>query len=273
MVRYITASDGVKLACREDGGEQLPALVFSNSLGTDMSVWDAQVEVLRPLFRIIRYDIRGHGQSSVPARPATIDRLGEDLLAVLDGHDIERAHICGLSLGGLTALWLAATHPERVGRAVFANTAARIGSTEGWNARIDAVRSWGMAAVRDAVVSRFLSEGFQAREPEITRWFAEMLQTTDPHSYIAACAALATADLRPVVPNITAPSLIIAGALDEATPPSQAAELHHNIAGSKLVVLEDASHLSSVEQSGAFNNLLLQFLTTAERSRDTGLFR
>jgi 3-oxoadipate enol-lactonase len=259
MVRYITAGDGVTLACREDGSESLPALVFSNSLGTAMRVWDPQVEALRPHFRIIRYDIRGHGQSSVPTRPATIERLGEDLLAVLNAYALDRAHICGLSLGGLTALWLAATHPERVDRAVFANTAARIGSAESWNARIEAVRAGGMAAVREAVVSRFLSPAFQARDPHTTLRFGDMLEATDPNGYIAACAALATADLRPVVPNITAPSLIIAGALDEATPPSQAAELHRAIPGSEMAVL-DAAHLSSLEQPGAFNALLLQFL-------------
>ena len=258
-VRYITAGDGVRLACREDGGEHLPALVFSNSLGTAMRVWDPQVEALRIHFRIIRYDIRGHGQSSVPTRPATIEWLGEDLLAVLDAYGLERAHICGLSLGGLTALWLAATHPERVSRAVFANTAARIGSEEMWNARIEAVQAGGMAAIRDAVVLRFLSPGFQAREPERTRHFGDMLEATDPRGYIAACAALATADLGPIVPNITAPSLVIAGALDEATPPSQAAELHRAVPGSEMAVL-DAAHLSSLEQPGAFNALLVQFL-------------
>src|SRR5512138_1771526 len=99
MVRYITADDGIRLACREDGSEGLPVLLFSNSLGTTMQIWDAQVEALRTRFRIIRYDIRGHGQSSVPAQPATIERLGKDLLAVLDGHEVERAHVCGLSLG------------------------------------------------------------------------------------------------------------------------------------------------------------------------------
>ncbi|HET9493692.1 MAG TPA: 3-oxoadipate enol-lactonase [Chloroflexia bacterium] len=258
-MRYITASDGVTLACREDGGESLPALVFSNSLGTAMHVWDPQVEALRTHFRIIRYDIPGHGQSSVPSQPATIERLGEDLLAVLDAYGLERAHICGLSLGGLTALWLAATHPERVSRAVFANTAARIGSSETWNARIEAVRAGGMASVRDAVVSRFLSPGFQARDPGTTGRFGDMVEATDPGGYIAACAALATTDLRPIVPNITAPSLIISGALDEATPPSQAAELHRAIPGSEMAAL-DAAHLSSLEQPTAFNALLLRFL-------------
>jgi 3-oxoadipate enol-lactonase len=182
------------------------------------------------------------------------------LLAVLDAYGLERAHICGLSLGGLTALWLAAIHSERVDRAVFANTAARIGSAETWNARIEAVRAGGMAAVRDAVVSRFLSPGFQVRDPGKTRRFGDMLEATDPNGYIAACAALASADLRPIVPHIIAPSLIIAGALDEATPPAQATELHRAIPGSELAMLEVAAHLSSVEQPGAFNALLQRFL-------------
>jgi 3-oxoadipate enol-lactonase len=147
-------------------------------------------------------------------------------IALLDALQIERTHICGLSLGGVIALWFAATYPDRVLSAVFANTAARIGTEETWNTRIDAVRMGGMAAIREAVVARFLSEGFRQRHPEMTRRMSEMIEATSPIGYIGACAALRDADLREMVSTIDVPSLILAGELDESTPASQARELH-----------------------------------------------
>jgi 3-oxoadipate enol-lactonase len=252
--------DGVPLAYRVDGPEDAPPLILINSLGTDYGMWAAQVAALSRSLRIIRYDIRGHGHSGVSDAPVTIARLADDLLALLDHLEIARAHLCGLSLGGVIALWLAIHHPERVSRAVFANTAARIGSIESWSARMAFVRGGGMVAVRELVLARFFSEQFRARHPEVANSFGAMLEASDPAGYIAACAALRDADLRPIVSTIRIPSLIITGMLDEATPVSQAEELHAAIAGSELVVLPEASHLSNVEQPEAFNTQLLRFL-------------
>jgi 3-oxoadipate enol-lactonase len=258
MNSFVT-HDGARLAFRVDGREGAPPLVFINSLGADMRMWGMQGAVLGQCFRIVRYDARGHGKSDVPEGPYTIEQLGQDALALLDHLGIERAHVCGLSLGGMTALWLAAMHPERVGRAVFASTAARIGSVESWQARIDAVQAGGMAAVRDMVLARFLSPHFREHCPDETRAIGDMLEETDPTGYIGACAALRDADLRPIVGSIRAPSLIIAGALDEATPPAQSRELHAAIAGSALVTLP-AGHLSNIEQPEQFSDHLLRFL-------------
>ena len=169
------ASDGVRLVYRVDGPDDAPTIVMVNSLGTNLRMWDHQVALLSGNLRVVRYDCRGHGGSDVPAGPYTIERLGLDLLALLDTLQIERAYICGLSLGGMITLWVAAQNPDRVTRAVYANTAARIGTTEIWNARIDAVRTGGMAAVRDAVLARFLSEGFRRRHPEVVRQIGEMI--------------------------------------------------------------------------------------------------
>jgi 3-oxoadipate enol-lactonase len=252
--------DGLRLAYRLDGSAGAPTLVFSNSLGTDWRMWDGQVAALGAHFRIVRYDTRGHGQSGVPEEPATLDQLGSDLLALLDHLQIAQAALCGLSLGGLTALWLAAYHPARVGRAVFANTAARIGTVESWSTRIAAVRAGGMEAVREAVVGRFLHAEFRRQHPEVTDAISAMLTSTPPAGYIAACAALRDADLRAVVPSIRVPSLIIAGALDESTPPAGAVALHAAIAGSELVLLP-AAHLSNIEQAELFNACLRRFLT------------
>lgn len=257
----VFVSDGVRLAYRVDGPSNAPTLVMVNSLGTDLHMWDPQVALLGHALRIVRYDCRGHGASDVPSDPYTIEQLGRDLLALLDTLQIEQAHICGLSLGGIVALWFAVNHPNRVARAVFANTAARIGTTESWNTRIDAVRTGGMAAIRDTVLARFLSEGFRQRHPETAQQIGEMIETTHPMGYIGACVALRDADLRANVSAIRVPSLIVAGALDESTPPAQSRELHAAIAGSQLVVFPDVAHLSNVERPGEFSEYVLTFLT------------
>src|SRR3954469_20197225 len=163
----VVVDDGIRLAYQLDGPADAPMLLLSNSLGTDLRMWEPQVAALASELRLLRYDTRGHGQADAPPGPYTLERLGLDALALLDGLGIERAHVCGLSLGGLTALWLAIHHPDRVDRAVFANTAARIGLAETWSARIAAVEAGGMAAIRDAVLTRFLSADFRARDPKM----------------------------------------------------------------------------------------------------------
>jgi 3-oxoadipate enol-lactonase len=252
--------DGAELAYRVDGPEDAPPLVLINSLGTDYGVWAAQVAALRHRLKIVRYDIRGHGHSGVSATAVTIEHLADDLLALLDHLHIARTYLCGLSLGGVIAQWLAIHHPERVSRAVFANTAARIGSVDSWSARIELVQQGGMAAVRELILSRFFSPTFRAHHPEVTGTFGAMIEATNPLGYVAACAALRDADLRPLLSSIRVPSLIVVGELDQSTPPSQSEELYAAIGGSELVVLPEASHLSNVEQPEAFNTRLLRFL-------------
>lgn len=253
--------DDVDLFCCQDGAERAPAILFSNSLGCDVHMWDAQVAALQDRFRIIRYDTRGHGRSGLSPAPVTLERLAVDVLAVMDHLGIRRAHVCGLSLGGATALWLAAHRADRLDRAIFSNTAAKIGTPEIWNARIESVRTGGMAAVRDAAVERFLSAPFRARRPDVARQISEMIQATRPDGYIACCEALRDADLRSVIPTITLPSLIIASELDVSTPPSLSEELHSAIGGSTLVVMPQTAHLSSVEAADAFSRRLLEFLS------------
>lgn len=251
--------DGLELFYTIDGAPSAPALVLSNSLGCDLRMWDAQAAALADRLRIVRYDTRGHGRSGAPAGPATLERLGRDLLALLDHLGVERADVCGLSLGGVTAQWLAIQHPARVGRLVLANTAARVGTTEGWDARIAAVAAGGMQAVADTVLGRFFSPAFQAAQPMVVAAYRATLLATDPRGYTACCAALREADLRPLLGRISAPTLVVGGALDESTPPAQAEELHAGIAGSGLAIL-DTAHLSNIERPGEFGALLRQFL-------------
>jgi 3-oxoadipate enol-lactonase len=256
----LTLDDGLVLRYRLDGRADAPALLFANSLGTDLGMWDAQAATLGDAFRLVRYDTRGHGGSAVPDEPATLERLGRDLLALLDHLGLPWAHLCGLSLGGVTAQWLALHHPARVGRLVLSNTAARVGSVASWDARIAAVKAGGMDAIADAVLARFFSPAFRAAQPATVAAFRATLRATDPAGYVACCAALRDADLRPLVGGILAPTLVVGGTLDEATPPAQAEELHAAIRGSELRVLDGVAHLANVEASELFTALLRRFL-------------
>jgi 3-oxoadipate enol-lactonase len=253
------AVDGVTLHYEVDGSPASPPLLFINSLGTDLRMWNAQVEAVQPHFRVIRFDCRGHGESGRSDSPLTVERLAWDAIALLDELKISSAHMCGLSLGGLIVMQIAGRHEGRVQRAVFANTATRIGTQTGWDARIAAVRAGGMAAVRSVVVARFLSEAFRQAEPESVMAVEQMLKHTDPEGYVQACAAIRDADLREAAGRITAPSLVIAGSLDEATTPAQAESLRDTIRGARLETL-DAAHLSNVERPEEFSQLLLSFL-------------
>ncbi len=253
-------SDGLKIAYCVDGPEDAPPLVLINSLGTNLHMWDAQADLLGHTLRVIRFDKRGHGASDASAGPCTIEQYGGDLLALLDTLGIERAHICGLSLGGMIAQWCAIHHPERVISATFANTAARIGNEQSWDARVEAVQIGGIAGVRAAVMGRFLSEGYRHSHPENTRKISAMLMAVKPTGYIAACLSLRTEDLRPLVSGIRVPTLILAGELDESTPPSQARELHAAIPGSKLIVFPATAHLSNVERPEEFSACVLEFV-------------
>lgn len=251
---------GVRLAYRLDGRASAPPLVLVNSLGMDLRMWDAQVAAFAASCRVLRYDLRGQGRSAVPPGPYTVAQLGRDLMSLLDALAIERAHMCGLSLGGMVAQWVAAERPERVGRLVLANTAARIGSVQTWGERIAAVRAGGLAAIQDVVMSRFLSARFRHDQPEETRRIAAIFAATSVAGYLAACEALRDADLYAALPHITAPTLIITGALDESTPPAQAREIHAAIASSALVELPGVAHLSNVERPDDFTSSVLDFL-------------
>lgn len=252
--------NGIPSVYRVDGRADAPTLVLIGSLGNNLSMWIEQSLALSRSHRVVRYDIRGHGLSGVPTAPTTIEQLGDDLLGLLDHLGIPRAHLCGLALGGLIVQWVAIAHPERVDRLVLANTAARIGSAESWAARIDAVRAGGMPSVCSHVLEQFFAERFRARNPEVVAAFGAQLEATHPAGYMAACAALRDADLRPHVPSIQAPALVITGAHNRVTPSEQSVELHKAIAGSKLTMFPDAGHLANVEQPEAFAAELLRFL-------------
>jgi 3-oxoadipate enol-lactonase len=255
---YLTVQ-GVQLFYRLDGPVSAPVVALVNSLGMDLHMWEPQLPRLSERFRVLRFDARGHGHSQVPTGPYTMDQLGGDLVALFNELGIPRAHICGLSLGGMVALWLAVYRPECVGRVVLANTAARIGTEVSWNERIRAIENGGMAAIRDMVVGRFLSLPFRRQHPETAEWVASILEATPSDGYIGSCRALAEADLSEVARHVETPCLVIGSLLDEATPPAQAEELAALLRTSQLTLLADAAHLSNIEQADAFTDLVISF--------------
>jgi 3-oxoadipate enol-lactonase len=261
---FATASsaDGARIAYEVTGPGDAPALLFINSIGATRALWDPQVERLGATYRLIRYDARGHGQSSAPHGDYTLAQLGQDAVAVLDAAGVERAHVCGISLGGITAQWLGLHAAGRVRSLTLANTAARIGSIESWGERIALVRKRGMAAVADRAMVTWFTPAFHAREPETIAAFHAMVAGCDPTGYLGCCAALRDADLREEVAGLRAPVLTIAGAQDVATPPAGVAFIHAQVPGSTLVSF-DVAHLSNVEAREGFNDALLSFFSRA----------
>ena len=250
---------GTRLRYSTDGEPTAPALVLSNSLGTDLSMWDPQIPELAQRFHVIRYDTRGHGGSAVTPGPYTVAQLARDVLGLMDALGIERAQFCGLSLGGMTGMWLAAHEGYRLDRLVLANTSARIPNAAAYNARIDNVRAGGMAAVAPAVIERWFTPHFIATHPAEVARTREMLERCPAAGYIAACCAVRDMDKRDDLKSITRPTLVIAGTNDVPTPPSEARLLVDAIAGARYVELP-ASHLSNIEAAPLFTAAVLDFL-------------
>jgi 3-oxoadipate enol-lactonase len=233
-------------------------------------MWERQRRAFAGTYRVIVYDTRGHGQSSVPPGPYTIAQLGRDALAILDAEGVAAAHVCGLSLGGITALWLAVHAPDRVRSLVMANTGARIGSVEFWDTRMALVRERGMAAAADIAIPNWFTEGFRTREPDAVRPFRHDIESTPLEGYLGCCAAMREEDLRDALGAVRCPVLAIAGAVDRSTPRELLQFVHARIPGSQLVMLQ-AAHISNVEQEAAFNDALVAFLSAQDQGRPEGL--
>ena len=253
------AIDGGTLAYSVDGPHDKPPLLLSNALGTAMPFWDRQVAAFARDFRVIRYDQRGHGRSSAPAGEYTLAALCQDALDVLDAAGVARADICGLSLGGLTAMWLAVHARERIGRLVLANTAARIGSLAQWQERIDLIGARGLAPVADSAPERWFTEGYRAAHPDVVGACQGLVLDASPAGYCSCVAAIRDADLRSIIHHITAPTLVIAGQHDPVTTPAEAAVVCKAIPGARYAELQ-AAHFSNIEQADAFNRAVLEFL-------------
>ncbi|SIO41081.1 3-oxoadipate enol-lactonase [Paraburkholderia phenazinium] len=256
------AVNGIELHYRIDGDRHghAPWIVLSNSLGSDMSMWTPQVAALSKQFRVLRYDTRGHGHSEAPKGPYTIEQLSGDVLGLMDTLKIATANFCGLSMGGLTGVALAARHANRFERVMLCNTAARIGSPEVWVPRAERARKEGMLTLSEAVLPRWFTGEFIARQPLMFSVIRDVFVHTDKEGYASNCEAIDAADLRPEAPGIKLPALVISGTHDLAATPAQGKELAAAIPGARYVEL-DASHISNIEQAETFTKTILDFLT------------
>src|SRR5260370_38477771 len=249
----------IHYALEGQGGS--PVLVFSNSLGANYSMWNPQIPEPRKKFRVLRYETRGHGQSSSTPGPYSIELLAKDVLALLDAMDLERVHFCGLSMGGMIGMWLAVNAPERLNKLVLCNTAARIGTSESWNASIEGVRKSGMKSVASAVVERWFTPAFRKKAPATIANTLKMLENANPEGYAACCAAVRDFDYQEQLSRIRVSTLVISGAHDPATPPADGRFLAQQIPGARYVEL-NAAHLSNIADQDRFNNELAAFLNS-----------
>jgi 3-oxoadipate enol-lactonase len=249
-----------------EGPATAPVLMLSNSLGTNVHMWDAQMHALTKKFCVVRYDSRGHGGSVANEGPYSIAMLGQDALAIMDALELTSVHWLGLSMGGMVGQWLLAHAPQRITRAVLANTSSYMPDARPWNTRIVNVQKNGMASITGGVIERWFTPEFQGVDPDAVQRIADMLVTTPAQGYIAACAAVRDMDQRETVRHAQAPVLVIAGTRDPATPPKLGMELASLIEGAQYVEL-DAAHLSNVEMPEAFARAVLQFLNAPVKKK------
>jgi len=241
------------------GAADAPVLVLAPSLGTHPDMWSPQVGLFAEQFRVVRVELRGHF-GDPPLGPYTIASIAGDILALLDAMGVSQFSFCGLSLGGMAGMWLAAHVPSRVERLALCCTSAHMPPALGWLDRAATVRRSGMSVIADAVVGRWFTADFAAQSPEVVEWAREMLLATPPEGYAGCCEAIAAMDLRPILEAITAPTLVLAGALDPSAPPSHAEVIVGAIAEAQLVVVPSVSHLATAQEPDVCAQLLLDHL-------------
>ena len=246
----------------DDGAGDKPWLTFCNSLGTDLHMWDAQIADFSRDFRILRYDRRGHGRSGAPVPPYSLADLGGDVIALLDALCIERTHFCGLSIGGLTGQWLGIHHGPRFDRIAVCATAARIGTPEGWHARMDEVRANGLESLVPATAERWFTPAFRAARPDAVDAILDSFAATSVEGYAGCCAALAGADLRDGLDRIANPLLAVSGDDDPVCPPADLIAIAAGVQRGRHLSLP-GRHIVNLESAAPFNAALKDFLIPA----------
>ncbi|MDN5698059.1 MAG: 3-oxoadipate enol-lactonase [Rubrobacter sp.] len=242
-----------------EGPEDAPVLVLANSLGTDLSMWQDQAPKLRESFRLLRYNHRGHQGSEEPPGPYSVSELGSDLLTLLDELGVERFSFAGLSIGGMVGMWIASEVPERVERLALLCTSAKM-DPQIWEARIQTARESGTASMAPTVVERWFTPAFREAAPQTVEQAQQMVANTPDEGYAACCEAIRDMDLRDRLPGITAPTLIIAGEDDLATPPEHAELIRDSIPDSEMLVVPDAAHLANIERPDSVTPAMLDHL-------------
>lgn len=254
-------ANGMTLHYRFDGPPEAPVVMLSNSLASDLVMWKAQVSAFTDAgYRVLRYDSRGHGRSTVPEGPYTMALLTEDAVALMDVLDLDRVIFLGCSKGGMVGQMLATQHGSRLKSLILCATAAHVARPDVWNERIDTVRKKGMGAVADATIDRWFTKAGQKRLPEQVASIRRMVVETPVEGYCSCSVAIRDMDQRESIRAISTPTLIVVGEHDPGTPVSAAELLHERIEGSELIVLPDSAHFAHVEQADAFNGACLSFL-------------
>jgi 3-oxoadipate enol-lactonase len=258
-----TKINGASLHYQFDGAGSAPVILFSNSLGTNLHMWDAQRSTLSKTYRVLRYDSRGHGQSEATPGPYTIEMLGKDAIGLLDALNIRRVLCCGLSLGGVIAQWLGVHARDRLNAIVISNSAAKIGNDDFWNKRIERLREGGIAPVAEAQLLRWFTEKYVAANPDVIERMKQMFVATPVDGYIATCEAIRDSDLRGAINHIQTPTLVLAGAHDVVTPPADGKFMAVGIPGAQYAEM-NASHLSNIEDATNFTSTILDFFSHQE---------
>ena len=252
--------DTWRLHYRIDGKPNASWLMLCNSLGTNLHMWQPQLDALTQHFRVLRYDARGHGSSSLGVAPFSIADLAADAIALLDHLGIAKTHFCGLSLGGMTGMWLGTHYGARLNRLVLSNTSPYMGPASNWDARIKIVIEEGMTAVTDAVIARWFTPRFRETSADKVAIVRQMLLDTPAAAYAGCCAAIRDMDQRAGIAAIVNPALVIAGSRDPSTPPADGKAIAGAIAGSRYIEYE-AAHLSNWEQTAQYSKDIIEFLT------------
>lgn len=241
------------------GTPNSPVLMFSNSLGADLTMWDALVPYLLPYFRVLQYDTRGHGKSEVTEGPYNIAMLGQDVIELLDALHIEKVYFCGLSMGGLIGQYLGIHHPERLHKLILSNTDSKIGDEKRWNERIDLLEKEGMEALVDATMQKWFTEGFHKTNPSRVAEMKQIFSANNFIGYTGCCSAIGAADFREDIKNISVETLIITGDEDEVTNVAQAENMQATIPNAQLKVFK-AKHLPSTELPAYYAEALINFI-------------
>lgn len=245
-----------------EGPEDAPVIACSHCLAGDLSIWDAQVIALREKFRILRFDTRGHGGSTAPEGPYSMEMLANDVVDLFDEIGIRKAHFMGISMGGMIAQTLALKHPECVSSLVLCDTTCAIPESVHpmWDERIQTVDKQGMSAVADETLDRWLSPDFQSHCPATTEQIREMILKTPVSGFIGCAHAIKNFNVKARLPKISIPALVMVGENDPGTPVESARQIHKNLHHSELAILPQAYHLSNIEAADEFNRRLLSFL-------------
>jgi 3-oxoadipate enol-lactonase len=252
-------ADGCPINVEVAGSDNAPVLMLSNSLGTNLHMWDDQVGEWSKHFRVVRYDRRGHGKSGAPKGPYNMERLGRDVLAIADALKIKKFNWCGLSMGGMVGQWLGANAPERIEKLILSNTNLYYEDKTFWNNRIKAVQESGLEPLVASNMERWFTKHFRDSEPQAMERMKAMFLATNTVGYVACCEAVRDMDFRASNPSISAPTLVIVGAQDAATPPSAGEAIAKQIKGAKVASIE-AAHIANVEQPQQYTETVLNFL-------------